>query len=180
VERDAQGYRRFYAPDGSYVVRYPATPSNPRRRFADVVTAVRSYGLGWPRPAKTNTRYAQEGVVVTSTWTVRVVVTTRGPVSDAALDRLADLADSYDATVARYRNGTSVVMTFDADQDAAVDAAITARTLALNLVNAVGAADAVVDLRVCTPDLYEAEALRPDTPELLSASEVGGVLGVSR
>jgi hypothetical protein len=29
VERDAQGYRRFYAPDGTYVVRYAATPSNP-------------------------------------------------------------------------------------------------------------------------------------------------------
>jgi hypothetical protein len=56
VERDAKGYRRFYAPDGSYVVRYPATPSNPRRRLADVVTAVRSYGLGWPPPSKKEQR----------------------------------------------------------------------------------------------------------------------------
>ena len=56
VERDAQGYRRFYAPDGTYVVRYPATPSNPRRRFIDVVTAVRSHGLGWPPPSKKEQR----------------------------------------------------------------------------------------------------------------------------
>lgn len=117
---------------------------------------------------------------MTNAWTVRVVVATPGPVSDTVLDRLADLADGYDATIARHRDGLGVVMTFDVNDDAAVDAAISARTLALNVVNAVSAAEDVVDLRVCTPELYEAEALRPDTPELLAASDVGAVLGVSR
>jgi hypothetical protein len=117
---------------------------------------------------------------VTSTWTVRVVVATTGPVSDDVLDRLADLADGYDATIARHRDGLGVVMTFDVNKDAAVDAAISARTLALNVVNTASTVEDVVDLRVCTPELYEAEALRPDTPELLAASDVGEVLGVSR
>jgi len=56
IEVDANGYRRFYAPDGSYVVRYPATPSNPRRRLLDVVTATRAHGLPWPPPSKKEQR----------------------------------------------------------------------------------------------------------------------------
>lgn len=56
VEVDANGYRRFHAPDGTYVVRYPATPSNPRRRLLDVVTATRRYGLAWPPPSRKEQR----------------------------------------------------------------------------------------------------------------------------
>ena len=114
------------------------------------------------------------------TWTVRVVIATREPVTDDVLDWIADLGDEHDATVARHRNGVGVVMTFEVDHTGAVEAAVRARTLALNVVNAATPADDVVDLRVCTPELYEAEALRPDTPDLLAAGDVGGVLGVSR
>lgn len=60
IDTDTKGYRRFHAPDGAYVVRYPATPSNPRRRFLDVVTAVRAHGLAWPPPSKKEQR-AQRG-----------------------------------------------------------------------------------------------------------------------
>lgn len=56
ISTDANGYRRFYAPDGTYVVRYPATPSNPRRRLLDVVTATRRHGLTWPPPSKKEQR----------------------------------------------------------------------------------------------------------------------------
>ncbi|HEY3749859.1 MAG TPA: hypothetical protein VGL80_11695 [Pseudonocardiaceae bacterium] len=56
VEIDNNGYRRFFAPDGEYVVRYPATPSNPRRRLLDVVTATRRYGLPWPAPSRAEQR----------------------------------------------------------------------------------------------------------------------------
>ncbi|MFN2496740.1 MAG: hypothetical protein ABR608_12655 [Pseudonocardiaceae bacterium] len=38
------------------MVRYPATPSNPHRRFLDVVTAVRRHGLPWPSPSKKKQR----------------------------------------------------------------------------------------------------------------------------
>jgi hypothetical protein len=56
VEIDANGYRRFHTPDGTYVVRYPATPSNPRRRLLDVLTAIRRHGLAWPPPSKKEQR----------------------------------------------------------------------------------------------------------------------------
>lgn len=56
ITTDADGYRRFHTPRGDYVVRYPATPSNPRRRFLDVVTAVRQHGLPWPPPSKKEQR----------------------------------------------------------------------------------------------------------------------------
>ena len=56
VDMDRSGYRRFHRPDGTYVVRYPATPSNPRRRLRDVVSAVRMHGLEWPMPSKAELR----------------------------------------------------------------------------------------------------------------------------
>lgn len=52
ITTDADGYTRFYAPDGSYVVRYPASPSNPRRRLMDVKVALRANGLEIPPPSK--------------------------------------------------------------------------------------------------------------------------------
>lgn len=56
VRLDSRGYRRFYAADGTYVGYYPATPSNPRRRLADIVVALRRAGLPWPPPNKKDQR----------------------------------------------------------------------------------------------------------------------------
>lgn len=56
VDIDSKGYRCFYTPDGTYVVRYPATPGNPYRRLRDVVTEVRAHGLEWPTPLKSEQR----------------------------------------------------------------------------------------------------------------------------
>jgi hypothetical protein len=56
VPVDASGYRHFYAPDGTYVTRYPCTPSRARRRYLDVVTALRAHGLPWPAPSKSELR----------------------------------------------------------------------------------------------------------------------------
>ncbi|MFN6543904.1 hypothetical protein ACPCIR_12750 [Mycobacterium sp. NPDC051198] len=56
VETDNNGYRRFYDPQGNYVVRYPATPSNPYRRRLDVLTKVKQAGLPWPAPSKKEQR----------------------------------------------------------------------------------------------------------------------------
>ncbi len=56
VDTDSKGYRRFHKPDGTYIVRYPATPSNPYRRLRDVVTEVRTHGLEWPKPSKSELR----------------------------------------------------------------------------------------------------------------------------
>jgi hypothetical protein len=53
---DGKGYRRFYDPCGNYVVRYPNTPSNPRRRLLDVKTALKRNGLEIPPPSKVEQR----------------------------------------------------------------------------------------------------------------------------
>ena len=56
VTDDKSGYTRFYDPQGTYVVRYPATPSNPRRRMADLQVALRKAGLPVPPPSKKEQR----------------------------------------------------------------------------------------------------------------------------
>lgn len=52
VADDTKGYTRFYDPQGNYVGQYPATPSNPRRRMADLHVALRKAGLQVPPPSK--------------------------------------------------------------------------------------------------------------------------------
>lgn len=56
VEDDANGYTRFYNPEGEYVVNYPATPSNPRRRMATLQVALKRSGLQVPPPSKKERR----------------------------------------------------------------------------------------------------------------------------
>ena len=56
VRTDASGYRRYYTPDGTYVVRYPNTPGNKGRRYLDVLTALRQAGLTWPPLSKKELR----------------------------------------------------------------------------------------------------------------------------
>lgn len=56
VHDDAKGYTRFYDPDSNYVTNYPATPSNPRRRMADLITALKRAGLELPPPSKKERR----------------------------------------------------------------------------------------------------------------------------
>ena len=56
VRDDAKGYTRFYDPEGHYVAYYPATPSNPRRRMADLKVALRKAGLQIPPPSKKERR----------------------------------------------------------------------------------------------------------------------------
>lgn len=56
VEDDSKGYSRFFDPEGKYVANYPATPSNPRRRIADLKVALRRAGLQIPPPSKKEQR----------------------------------------------------------------------------------------------------------------------------
>ncbi len=56
VEDDASGYTRFFDPDGSFITRYPATPSNSRRRLADLIVAIKKAGLELPPPSKKQLR----------------------------------------------------------------------------------------------------------------------------
>ncbi|WP_084494950.1 hypothetical protein [Nocardia shimofusensis] len=56
VEDTASGYTQFFDPSGEYVARYPATPSNPRRRMADLKVALKNAGLRIPPPSKKEQR----------------------------------------------------------------------------------------------------------------------------
>jgi hypothetical protein len=56
VQDDASGYTRFFDNRDRYVARYPATPSNPRRRMADLKVALRRAGLRVPPPSKKEQR----------------------------------------------------------------------------------------------------------------------------
>ena len=56
VRYDHKGYTRFYDPEGTYIANYPATPSNPRRRMADLKVALKRAGLQVPPPSKSEQR----------------------------------------------------------------------------------------------------------------------------
>ena len=56
VVDDANGYMRFHSPLGDYIARYPATPSNRRRRMADLTVALKRAGLQIPPPSKKERR----------------------------------------------------------------------------------------------------------------------------
>jgi hypothetical protein len=56
AEDDAKGYTRFHNPEGEYIANYPATPSNPRRRMADLAVALKKAGLPLPPPSKSEQR----------------------------------------------------------------------------------------------------------------------------
>jgi len=56
VTDTTKGYTRFFNPDGDYIATYPATPSNPRRRMADLTVALKRAGLQVPPPSKKELR----------------------------------------------------------------------------------------------------------------------------
>jgi hypothetical protein len=118
-------------------------------------------------------------MTTTEDWIVRVVLATEAEVSDAALDKMADAADERDASVARRASGPGVVVTMDFDTTQGGGPEI---DWAVKLVCEVGRHDDAVpvDIRFMTLDAYEAEALRPDVPQLASAADAAVALGVSR
>jgi hypothetical protein len=56
IEDDTSGHTRFYNPGGKYVTDYPATPSRPQRRMADLQVRLRKEGLQVPPPSKKERR----------------------------------------------------------------------------------------------------------------------------
>lgn len=61
VSDDTKGYTRFFDPTGAYVAHYPATPSRPARRMADLVTKLNRAGLPSPPPSKNEQRSEKRG-----------------------------------------------------------------------------------------------------------------------
>lgn len=56
VVDDSKGYTRFFNPRGEYVTHYPATPSRPHRRMADLKVSLKKAGLAIPPPSKKEQR----------------------------------------------------------------------------------------------------------------------------
>lgn len=56
VEDNEKGYTHFFDTDGNHVAFYPATPSRPNRRMADLKVALRKAGLEIPPPSKKEQR----------------------------------------------------------------------------------------------------------------------------
>lgn len=110
-------------------------------------------------------------------WIVQVTLGMKRPAPDEALDAMADTADERDITVAARAGGPGLVFTAEIDAERVGQVPGWALAIA---ERETGEAAWLVDLRVCTPDVYAADVLRPDTPRLLAATDVAEVLGVSR
>jgi predicted DNA-binding transcriptional regulator AlpA len=114
-------------------------------------------------------------------WVVQVTLGTEYPVPDRVLDAMADVADDRDITMATRAGEPGLVFTAEVDAERVGQVpgwafAIAERDSGYEMSAAVW----LVDLRVCTPDVYAADALRPDTPQLLAATDVAELLGISR
>ena len=121
--------------------------------------------------------------MTTDEWVVRVVLATTAEFSEAEIEKMSDIADKRDATVARRAGMPGVVITMDVDvtgdEDRAVGDAVD-WALALAQEGA-GVGDVTpVDVRFMTLEAYEVEALHPDIPALASAADAAEILGVSR
>ena len=118
---------------------------------------------------------------MTHEWIVRVVLATEIEISDAALDKMSDLADEHDATAALYDRVPGVVITMNVDGGSR-DALPSAIDWATSVVcDAGGCEDATpVDVRLVAAEIYEAEAIEPNIPELASAADAAAILRVSR
>jgi hypothetical protein len=114
-----------------------------------------------------------------SKWITQVTVATPAPLREQHLVTLDKAAERWDATVANRAEGPGFRLIVELDERDAITAA---RTAAQSIRTVLGmiATGQVIDLRVCTPEQFEAEALRPDFPPLASAADAAEILGVSR
>lgn len=114
-----------------------------------------------------------------SEWVVRMDVETRVPLKEEVLVALSEAAEERDGSVSNRADGPGYTVTIDVEADSPLAAASDGARFALTELGADLRAQ-VVDLRVTTPERFEAEALRPDFPPLASAADAAEILGVSR
>ncbi|KXP06729.1 hypothetical protein [Tsukamurella pseudospumae] len=67
VKTTGDGYKRFYDPDDNYIVEYPNTPSNARRRMAALKVKLKNAGLQVPPPSKKEQRAMRNKLKKTET-----------------------------------------------------------------------------------------------------------------
>jgi hypothetical protein len=116
-------------------------------------------------------------------WIVQVTLATKHPITERMLDAMANLGEPRDITVAARADEPGMVFTVEVSADQVNLVPRWAFAIAAE-AGGYGTPAAptlrLVDLRAVTPEIYEAEALRPDTPEMLAATDVAEVLKVSR
>ncbi|HEY1973089.1 MAG TPA: hypothetical protein VGH89_34415 [Pseudonocardia sp.] len=116
-----------------------------------------------------------------SNWIVQITFATRDDLWDQVLDLLTDRVEHLDLTVARRADASGVVHTGQVPgsevqhlQEAIVQ--VLQELTNDDHLEVLGLAD----VRMVAPEVYAAEMLRPDTPELLAATDMAEILGVSR
>lgn len=114
-----------------------------------------------------------------SEWLVSVSIDTGTELDEQVLVDMADAAERRDASVANRATGPGFTVTVGIKAPDPLTAVQEGVRLVLDKLDADMPAS-VVDLRVTTPEQFEAEALRPDFPELASAADAAEILGVSR
>jgi hypothetical protein len=114
-----------------------------------------------------------------SNWIAQVTVATPAPLKGQDLVTLDEMAEQRDATVANRADGPGFTITIGLNDSDTIAAARTAAQF-IHTVLGKAVTGQVVDLRVCTPEQFETEALRPDFPPLASAADAAEILGVSR
>lgn len=111
----------------------------------------------------------------TQRWVVEVTLATKHALTEQLLDAMADRADKHDMTVAARAHEPGVVFTAEVGGSEVALVSVWAFDIAEDAT-----AYELADLRVSSPAVREAEAFRPDTPELLAATDVAELLGVTR
>ncbi|MGH3430587.1 MAG: hypothetical protein ACRDQZ_23975 [Mycobacteriales bacterium] len=114
-----------------------------------------------------------------SKWIAQVTVATPAPLGEQHLVTLDEAAERWDATVANRAEGPGFTLIIELDELDTIAAARTAVQVMRTVLGEI-ATGQVVGLRVCTPEQFETEALRPDFPPLASAADAAEILGVSR
>jgi hypothetical protein len=118
---------------------------------------------------------------MTGEWTVTLTFATYEPVTDEQLDLMADVADQWDAVVAaRGAEGSGVTFRMDVETFDIMRALEIAQECAHKALDEAQIDPDLVAATGETPELAELRAMRPDTPELLAATDVAEVLDVSR
>jgi hypothetical protein len=114
-------------------------------------------------------------------WTVAISAATAEHLDEPTLIRLAHYAGRWDGTVgARGDVGPGFMLIVDVTATDPIAAGADVVHRASELANEANLGIRIVQVDVKTPELAELDALRPDTPELLAASDVAELLGVSR
>lgn len=116
---------------------------------------------------------------MSTSWVVSMTFVPEFPLEEKQLDALADHFDEQDWSIS-VEPDLSVSMTAYIDDRPALETAAQLVDMATGALRDVGAHAELVKVELMTEDRREVEAQRPPLPELLAATDIAKVLGVSR